>query len=334
MAESKLVINQPATKAEVGKGQRKHFSPVAIVYVTTIIGTLSILALTVSDFATMRNLTNVLNQSAVLGILAIGMTYVLVGAGIDLSMPANMAFAAILGTMLMKAGLNPIYAVPLMIAIGGAIGLINGVAIGALQMIPFVVTLAMLTIVSGTSVWMTHSASIVGVSDGLMNLFATKFGPLQVSVFLLAIVTVCASFLMSSSIFGRQLSATGTNERAARVAGIHTNRVVLVTYVISGLMAGSAAVFIVSRLGSASASLGPDQIVLDVISSAVVGGVSIYGGVGKPYAAVLGAIFITAISNATNLIGVDYSLTLVIKGLIIILFVALDAMRRREEKVN
>lgn len=334
MRNLKMISKEARTKPRPDNKHTKGLSPYTVAYLAAIIGTLLILGLTVDNFATLRNLTNVLNQSAVLGVLAIGMTYVLVGAGIDLSMPANMAFAAILGTMLMKNGLNPIFAVPIMIAIGGGIGLINGFAIGKLQMIPFVVTLAMLTILSGTSVWMTKSASITGVSDGLMNLFATKMGPLQVSVLLLGIITAVASITMSNSIFGRQLGATGTNERAARVAGIQTGRVIVFTYLVSGLMAGVAGVFIISRLGSASASLGPDQIVLDVISSAVVGGVSIYGGIGKPYAAVLGAVFITAISNATNLIGVDYSVTLGIKGVIIILFVALDTLRRREEKVR
>jgi ribose transport system permease protein len=99
-------------------------------------------------------------------------------------------------------------------------------------------------------------------------------------------------------------------------------------------MAGTAAVFIIARMGSASANLGGDQVVLDVVSAAVVGGVSIYGGVGKPYAAVLGAIFITAISNATTLMGIEYSTVYVIKGTIIIFFVALDTARRRAGKVS
>lgn len=266
--------------------------------------------------------------------MAVGMTFVLVGAGIDLSMPANMAFAAILGTMFMNDGGNPVLAVGLMVALSATVGLVNGLAVGSLQMIPFVVTLAMLTVVSGTSVWITQSVSVTGVSDTLVNLFATKIGPVQVSVIGLILITVIASFVMANSTYGRRLYATGTNPRAARAAGIGTNRIILLTYVISGVTAGLAAVFIIARLGSASANIGTDQVVLDVVSAAVVGGVSIYGGVGKPYAAVLGAIFITAVSNATNLLGIDYSMTLVIKGTIIVFFVALDTARRHAVKVG
>lgn len=305
-----------------------------IVYIAAIAVTLLTLTVSVDGFATVRNVTNVLNQSAVLGILAIGMTFVLVGGGIDLSMPANMALSAILGTLFMASGGNPILAVVLMVTVATVVGVVNGLAVGSLQMIPFVVTLAMLTVVSGTSVWITRSVSVTGVSETLVDLFAAKIGPIQVSVIGLIVITVIASVVMANSTYGRRLYATGTNPRAARAAGIATDRIILRTYVISGLMAGLAAVFIIARLGSASANIGTDQVVLDVVSAAVVGGVSIYGGVGKPYAAALGAIFITAVSNATNLLGIEYSMTLMIKGTIIVFFVALDTARRRAGNVG
>jgi ribose transport system permease protein len=196
-------------------------------------------------------------------------------------------------------------------------------------MIPFVVTLAMMTVVFGAAVWITKSVSVTGVSELLVELFATRIGPIQVSVIGLALITFVASVVMGQSTLGRRLYAVGINPRAARAARINDGNLILVTYVISGLMAATAGVFIMSRFGSASANMGTDQIVLDVISAAVVGGVSIYGGVGKPYAAVLGAVFITAISNATNLMGIEYSTTLVIKGAVIVFFVALDTARRR-----
>lgn len=307
---------------------------IQILYIGIIVGTVGYLALTVDNFATVQNVTNVLNQSAVLGLLAIGMTYVLVGAGIDLSMPATMAFAGIVGTMFMNSGGSTIVALGVMLIVSGGIGLINGVAAGWLQMVPFVVTLAMMTVVFGASVWLTKSVSVTGVDLVLVGFFATKFGPFQVSVIGLVFVTIIASVVMGKSSFGRRLYATGMNPRAAKAAGINTNNIIMTTYIVSGLTAGLAAIFLISRFGSASANMGTDQIVLDVVSAAVVGGVSIYGGVGKPYAAVLGAVFITAISNATNLMGIDYSTTLVIKGAIIIFFVALDTARRRTTKLG
>lgn len=307
---------------------------IRIVYVGVIFLVLAALVLTVDNFATVKNLTNMLNQSAVLGILAIGMTFVLVGGGIDLSLPANMALTAILGTMLMSSGTNPVLAVVAMVLFAATVGAVNGFAVGTLQMIPFVVTMAMMTIVFGAAVYLTQSVSVTGVSETLQDLFAAKFGPVQFSVLMLVILTALATFVMSDTPYGRRLYATGTNGRAARVAGIRTTRIITITYVISGAMAGVAAIFIIARMGSASATLGGDQVVLDVVSAAVVGGVSIYGGVGKPYAAVLGALFITAVSNATNLMGIEYSTVYVIKGTIIIFFVALDTARRRAGKVS
>ena len=312
--------------------QRFRGSWIQTLYIGIIVGTIGYLALTVENFATIQNVTNVLNQSAVLGLLAIGMTYVLVGAGIDLSMPANMAFTAIVGTMFMNSGGSAVVALVLMLIVSGGIGLVNGIAAGWLQMVPFVVTLAMMTVVFGASVWLTKSVSVTGVDVVLVDLFATKIGPFQVSVIGLVLVTVIASVITGKSSFGRRLYATGMNPRAAKAAGINTNNIIMTTYIVSGITAGLAAIFLISRFGSASANMGADQIVLDVVSAAVVGGVSIYGGVGKPYAAVLGAVFITAISNATNLMGIDYSITLVIKGSIIIFFVALDTARRRSMK--
>lgn len=324
-------MNQETRSSNLSLSRLRE-SWIQIVYIGVIVGTIGYLALTVDNFATVQNVTNVLNQSAVLGLLAIGMTYVLVGAGIDLSLPANMAFAGIIGTMFMSAGGPPVLAVILIVLVSAGIGLINGIATGWLQMVPFVVTLAMMTVVFGAAVWVTKSVSVTGVDDALVALFATRIGPLQVSVIVLILVTIVASLVMGKSGFGRKLYATGMNPRAAKAAGINTNNVIMTTYIVSGVTAGLAAIVLISRFGSASANMGTDQIVLDVVSAAVVGGVSIYGGVGKPFAAVLGAVFITAISNATNLIGIQYSTTLIIKGTIIIFFVALDTARRRSAK--
>jgi ribose transport system permease protein len=125
------------------------------------------------------------------------------------------------------------------------------------------------------------------------------------------------------------LFAVGTNARAARVSGIPTDRVIFGTYVTSGFFAGLAALIVVARLMSAAATMGEEGIVLDIVSSAVIGGVSIYGGVGSPLGAVIGALFITLITNSMNMLKVSYYWTLVIKGLVIVVAVALDSLRRR-----
>ena len=144
----------------------------------------------------------------------------MIGGGIDLSMPANMALSAILGAMFMAAGGPPVVAAAIMVCCATAIGVLNGVAVAYLHMVPFVVTLAMLTVVTGTSVWITNSVSVAVTSESYVNALTMKVLGLPVSVFALAIVALVASAVMSSSIYGRRLYAVGISPETARVARI------------------------------------------------------------------------------------------------------------------
>jgi ribose/xylose/arabinose/galactoside ABC-type transport system permease subunit len=152
---------------------------------------------------------------------------------------------------------------------------------------------------------------------------------IPVPVIFLFVMTAFVMILVRKSLYGRWLYAVGTNARTARVSGIPTDRVIFGTYVLSGFFAGMAAIIVTARLESASVTMGPDSFVLDIVSSAVVGGVSIYGGVGSPMGAVIGALIITLISNSMNMMRVSYFYTLLFKGCIIILAVALDALRKQ-----
>jgi ribose/xylose/arabinose/galactoside ABC-type transport system permease subunit len=253
------------------------------------------------------------------------MTVVMIAGGIDLSLPANMAIGAVLGAMYMRSGGSWIVSCCIMVAVGLVVGLVNGIAVSRLKMIPFVVTLAMMTILSGSAVWLTNSLSISQIADSFLALFdaAPIFG-IPVTIWLAAAVTVIGTVVMRSTMFGRWVYAVGLNARAARVAGVPVERVILVGYVISGLMAGLTSILLTARLGSASANMGNDGVVLDIVSACVVGGVSIYGGAGRVPGAVFGAVLITVLSNAMNLIGVSYYLSLIIKGAVIIAFIATE----------
>ena len=275
-----------------------------------------------------QNLVNILLQVSLLGLMSMGMAVVMIAGGIDLSLPANMAIGAVLGAMYMKSGGNWMVSCFMMVAIGGLVGLVNGLAVSRLKMIPFVVTLAMMTVLSGSAVWLTNSLSISQISNAFLSLFdaAPIFG-IPMTIWLATAVTISATVLMRSTVFGRWVYAVGLNPRAARVAGVPVERVVLITYVISGLMAGLTSILLTARLGSASASMGNDGVVLDIVSACVVGGISIYGGSGRVSGAVFGAFVITVLSNAMNLIGVSYYLSLIIKGTVIIAFIAIEGRK-------
>lgn len=281
-----------------------------------------------TNFFRYANLMNVLQQASLLGLLVIGMTVVMVVGGIDLSLPANTAFCAVAGALYMKSTGDWVLAVPIMMGCGVLIGAANGFAVAKLKMIPFVVTLAMMTMVSGTTVWITQSLSISQLPNSFVDLFAARpFFRIPLTVLVVAVLAGVLTVLMRASIPGRWAYAVGINEKAARVARVPVQRVVMASYVFAGLMSGLTAILLTARLGSASANMGNDGVVLDIVSACVLGGVSIYGGVGRLPGALLGALLITILSNAMNLVGVSFYLSLVIKGLVIIAFVAADGRK-------
>jgi ribose/xylose/arabinose/galactoside ABC-type transport system permease subunit len=295
-----------------------------------LVGILVLIDIYAPRFFRYQNLVNILLQVSLLGLMTIGMTVVMIAGGIDLSLPANMAIGAVLGAMYMKSGGNWMVSCFIMVAVGVLVGLVNGIAVSRMKMIPFVVTLAMMTILSGSAVWLTNSLSISQIPNSFVSLFdASPIFGIPMTIWLGAAVTGAATVLMRSTVYGRWVYAVGLNARAARVAGVPVERVVLMSYVISGLMAGLTSILLTARLGSASANMGNDGVVLDIVSACVVGGVSIYGGSGRVLGAVFGAVLITVLSNAMNLIGVSYYLSLIIKGAVIIAFIAIEGRTGR-----
>jgi len=283
-------------------------------------------------FLKTRNIISVLSRASSLGLMAIGITAVLVGGGIDLSIPPLMALGGILGAMYMREGGNPILGAFIMIAVCTFGGMINGYAVAYLKMIPFVVTLSMMYIAMGASIWLTREVSIAGLPSSFIDTITGNIWTIPVPVLFLLIITVVVTFLMRKSLYGRWLYAVGSNPEIARALGVPKDRIIFGTYVFAGFFAGLAAIITTAMLLSASSRMGAEGVVLNVIASAVVGGVSIYGGVGSPLGAVAGAILISFISNIMNLMRVTYYMTLVIKGCIIVGVIALYSLYRRTER--
>jgi ribose/xylose/arabinose/galactoside ABC-type transport system permease subunit len=292
--------------------------------IAVLVVTLAALFAFAPQFFTLRNVVNVLVQSSTLAMLAIGMSFVMIGGGIDLSSPANMAFSAVVGALALKAGAPAVVCALVMIVTGAAIGAFNGFAVGYLRMIPFVVTLATMTMVTGLTIWVTGEISVPVASESYLAIFSASWGRISISVPALAVVATIAAIVISATIYGRSLYAIGISPEVARIARIPIRLVAFTSYVIAGAMAGLTAVFLTARLGSASAAMGGDGVALDVISACVVGGVSIYGGVGQPLGAVAGAVLIALIANAMNMLGVSYYFSLMAKGAVIVAFIFVD----------
>jgi ribose/xylose/arabinose/galactoside ABC-type transport system permease subunit len=302
-------------------GRYRARTVVVALIVALVLGLLWVFA---PNFFKINNLVNILVQAATLAVMAVGMSVVMIGGGIDLSLPFSAAVSAVLGAIYMRATGDVIVGSLIMLAAATAIGLFNGAAVGYLGMIPFVVTLAMMSITAGSAVWLTNSISISHLPAEFIAFFRMRPAGLPIPVIVGASVCAIAAFLMRRSVFARQLYAVGSNARAATIARIPTNRVIVISYVVAGISAGLTAIMLTGRLASASANLASPSTVLDVVSACVVGGVSIYGGAGKVWGAALGAVFITLLSNALNAAEVSLYVNQMIRGVIIIAFVAFD----------
>lgn len=305
---------------------QKLIMPITLLCVVLVIG------IKYPAFLTQRNLINILKQSSATGLLAIGISFVFFVGGMDLSIAANMGFSGVIGALLLSKGINPIICCIAMITCSTFIGSINGFAVAKLRMIPFIVTLSTMYIADGATVWITGGKSITGIPESFTNVYASKIGIIPLPVIILFLLGIITTSIIRRSYSGRWIYAVGINPNAARVSGIPVDRVKLTMYMLSGLFAGLAAILTIARLGSASASIGPSTLVLDAASSAVVGGVSMNGGIGSPLGAIFGALLITLISNSMNMIGVTYYITLVVKGIIIILFISFENLTKNRNR--
>ena len=292
-----------------------------------------ILSITVPNFLSMTNVMNVLIQAAVIGLPAIGLTFILITAGNDLSLPTNMACSAILGCYIMRATQNTLLGIVCIMAFAILFGTINGLSVSRLKMIPMIVTLAIQTLNTGISEFVTQGTSIANLPESYINLFSAKPLGIPVSVIAFAVCAVIAHFLLSRTIFGRQLYETGVNEKAARVNGVNTTRIIFLIYFIGGVMAGICGVFTAARLNAAGPSMGPTSAFNNIICSCVLGGASVWGGKGTIVGTVIGSIIMAIITNAMNLLNVNFFVTYIIKGVIIIAVCYLDVVRKSVKEV-
>jgi len=286
-----------------------------------------VLSLTVDNFMTWTNITNLLSQVAPIALMATGITFVLITGGMDISGPAVMAASSVVGVAFMTSfevitGVHLVIGVIVLLIAGGLFGLINGAAIAKLKMVPLVVTLSMMTVAIGI-------ATVLGGARGLPTIPSTyaKFFNKYTVIGMLIVIPTILDFILTGTAFGRKVYYIGNKEETARISGINTSSVILIVYVIAGVCAALAGVVNVAIISTARASMGPQRQILDVVSAAVIGGVSVHGGKGRVRDAVLGALLIVGINNVMNLLGVSDYYTTLIKGSLIIITMGIASFR-------
>jgi putative xylitol transport system permease protein len=283
-------------------------------------------------FLTPINILNVLRQASINGILAIGLTFVILTGGIDLSIGSVLAFCGIAGAALVT-GIDPgspAAAIALGLGAGLAFGMVNGALVAHLRVPPFVATLGMLSAARGLTFIYNNGMPVPNLSPSFLFIGQGFILGIPVPVLLLAAVVLLAWVVLRFTTYGRYVYAVGGNERSARTSGIDTRRIVFSVYAISGLLAGLAGLVLAARTTSALPQAGV-AYELDAIAAVVIGGTSLTGGVGSPIGTLFGALIIAVINNGLDLMGVSSYYQQVIKGTIIVLAVLLDTSRRARD---
>nr|WP_202437564.1 substrate-binding domain-containing protein [Streptomyces sp. SID5910] len=280
------------------------------------------------DFLTADNLLNVGVQAAVTAILAFGVTFVIVSAGIDLSVGSVAALSAtVLAWSATEAGMPVVLAVLLSVLTGIACGLVNGFLISYGKLPPFIATLAMLSVGRGLSLVISQGSPIA-FPDSVSHLGDTLGGWLPVPVLVMIVMGLITAFVLGRTYIGRSMYAIGGNEEAARLSGLRVKRQKLAIYAFSGLFAAAAGIVLASRLASAQPQAAQGYE-LDAIAAVVIGGASLAGGTGKASGTLIGALILAVLRNGLNLLSVSAFWQQVVIGVVIALAVLLDTLRRK-----
>jgi ribose transport system permease protein len=288
-----------------------------------------VFALGSSEFLTASNLLNVALQTSIIAIVAIGMSFVIFTAGIDLSVGSMMALAgAIAAGMAVRQGFDTYISIAIGLGIGLILGAVNGLMIVKGGIPPFVATLSMLAIARGLTLVYTEGRPIAGLDEQFIFWGTGQVWGIPLPVIIMAVIAVVAHIITRYTPFGLHVYSTGGNEETTRLAGVSPDRIKLAVYMISGFLAALGGILLTARLWSAqpNAAVGWE---LDAIAAPVLGGTSLFGGVGSIGGTVIGAFIIGVLSNGLNLMGVPSYYQQVIKGLVFILAVTVDLINKR-----
>jgi ribose transport system permease protein len=283
------------------------------------------------QYLSVRNLRIVLAQTVIVALGAIGMTMIIVSGGIDLSVGSSIALSGVVTAVLLRDGYPPAAAVVAGILMGGVVGLVNGLAITRLKVLPFIATLGTLGVARGVAKWLGDQQTVNPPPTWVNELAVTFPTPswlmvapgVWITVVLAAIMTV----VLRRTVFGRRIFAIGSNEAAAKACGVPTDRIKVWIYALAGLFVGLSGVTQMSRLrqGDPTVAIGTE---LDIIAAVVIGGGSLAGGVGTIAGAMVGALTMAFLRNGTQQMGWPNYIQEIIIGIIIVLAVAADRVRR------
>lgn len=277
------------------------------------------------NFLTASNLFSVLRQVSYSGLIAFGMTFVILIGGIDLSVGTVLALVGIVTAGLIQSGMDPILASCIGLLLGAACGAVNGLLVSVGRIAPFIATLATMILYRGIAQEYSQSKPVSINTEGFFNSIGSGyvFDTVPVPVVMMLMVYAVLWFVLKKTRFGRHVYALGGSEDVARISGLKTGRLKVWVYTLSGVMAALAALVVTSRLSSASPNAGA-MYELDAIAAVVLGGTSLAGGRGWIFGTLVGVVLLGVLSNGLNLLNVSANYQLIIKGAVILFAVLLD----------
>lgn len=326
-----------ATSAAEVATERRHFNfawwwdRVGILMV--LVALVLLMAIFAPNFNRVDNLLNIARSISVNAILAAGLTFVILTGGIDLSVGSIVAVSGVVAVIAAIAGVPAPLAITLGMAVGAVCGLINGLLTAYLALAPFIVTLGTMTFLRGLAYTITNGQPIVSSGLNFKDLGNGYLAGIPVPVLVMLAVYLVAWFVLERTRYGRHVYAVGGNAQAARLAGVRANRVILSVYVVAGICAGLAGVIFAARVISAQPTAGTGYE-LDAIAAVVLGGTSLVGGRGRIVGTLIGAIILGVLTTGLILLNVQFFTQLLIKGVVIILAVAIDSLKQRPELLS
>lgn len=302
-----------------------------IIKFKSLIGLLAlcvIISIITPRFLNVNNLLNVLTQVSVNAVIAIGMSFVILTGGIDLSVGSILAITGAISASIIVKSSSVFLAIVATIIIGALIGAFNGIIVSKGKIQPFIVTLAAMTIFRGVTYVFTNGTPISGLGKNFTFIGNAKVLGIPFPVIITLIVFLIAYYIINETRFGRYVYALGGNEDSTRLSGINTDRIKMIVYVVSGIAAAISGVIVTSRIGSASPNAGSGYE-LDAIAAVVLGGTSLSGGEGSITGTIIGAMIIGVLNNGLNLMNVSPFYQSIVKGLVILLAVLIDKRNKK-----
>jgi ribose transport system permease protein len=293
-----------------------------------LVGLVVVFSIISTDFRSVNNILALLKQASVNGLIAFGMTGVILTGGIDLSVGSTLALTSMLCAAMIHGGVPPVVAMLAVLVLGVLFGALSGTLITKGRLQPFIATLITMTVFRGLTMIFSggmpisnlgNNPFLVGIGKGTLLL-------VPVPVWIMLVMFALFFFVLNKTTFGRRVYATGSNEKAAKLAGVNVNKTKILVYIVSGVTATLAGLILLSRLGSAQPTIGTGYE-MDAIAAVVLGGTSMSGGRGKIYGTLVGVIIIAVLNNGLNIMNVSSYYQDVVKGLVILLAVLSDRKR-------